>query len=169
MDVNYLLRSTANVSVCCCGMVRVCVCVCVYVRVCVCGCVGLLFVCSCVGSHSPLLYSAVVQCKNLKLYKDTVEMYRRSLECLESRKTDLNFKRFLEVRTFKQSVCSFWYFSFRMFDSLWPHSTKMYQMSMVRQCWYNTLLLFTVSCCCCLQICWEDLWRDYRATHSYLM
>lgn len=38
------------------------------------------------------------QCKNLKLYKDTVEMYRRSLECLESRKTDINFKRFLEVR-----------------------------------------------------------------------
>ena len=38
-----------------------------------------------------------MQCKNLKLYKDYVEMYRRSLDCLERSKVDPNFKKFLEV------------------------------------------------------------------------
>lgn len=42
----------------------------------------------------PVLY---LQCKNLKLYKDYVEMYRRSLDCLERSKFDPNFKKFLEV------------------------------------------------------------------------
>ena len=35
---------------------------------------------------------------NLMLYKDYVEMYRRSLECLEKSKQEPNFRKFLEVR-----------------------------------------------------------------------
>ena len=44
-----------------------------------------------------LLLVLFMQCKNLKLYKDYVEMYRRSLDCLERSKFDPNFKKFLEA------------------------------------------------------------------------
>lgn len=48
------------------------------------------------GAHSCIGDFFVELCKNLKLYKDYVEMYRRSLDCLEKCKQDPNFKKFLD-------------------------------------------------------------------------
>ncbi len=43
---------------------------------------------------------SIMQCRSLKLYKDYVEMYQKSVECLSRNKTENPlFKKFLEVRS----------------------------------------------------------------------
>jgi hypothetical protein len=49
------------------------------------------------GMHSCIGDFFLDLCKNLKLYKDYVEMYKTSLDCLERAKSDPNFKKFLDV------------------------------------------------------------------------
>lgn len=45
--------------------------------------------------YSPL----TSQCRNLKLYKDYVEMYKKSVDCLNKHKAESpQFKSFIEVR-----------------------------------------------------------------------
>ena len=62
----------------------------------------------CVVFYSLLILFLCVslKCRNLKLYKDYVEMYQKSVECLNRNKLESpQFKKFLEVSSLCVCVC----------------------------------------------------------------
>ena len=61
-----------------------------------------------ISSYLPSCTST--QCKHLNLYKEYVEMYRRSLDCLKKCRSDnVSFEKFLEVSVYMVMCWCDWY------------------------------------------------------------
>ena len=113
------------------------------------------------------LIVAHLQCKHLNLYKEYVEMYKRSLECLKRcRNENVSFEKFLEVSKYMGMMLLYMIdvAAYRMYINYWQRKILKYLKYKV-SIWYSiTCDMKNIICDHACRLARNDIYSEIYST-----